>query len=179
MKRHLLFIVRNPTSPQPIRLQAECTLDDVLTIVPRHVATVRNSFQSAVYRRVLDVFVQQIVLDSSPPGATSSMNMERCRMGLETPHQILQASGHTLLICWETNFEVLGERLSACCRTTVRTVVPRHAARAPAAAWEPVGEGLLFGYQDRVLVQDAYVRCVCSALAGHLQLYISTLGQAG
>lgn len=29
-------------------------------------------------------------------------------MGLETLHQILQASGHTLLVGWETIFEVLG-----------------------------------------------------------------------
>jgi len=29
-------------------------------------------------------------------------------MGLETLHQILQASGHMLVVGWETNFEMLG-----------------------------------------------------------------------
>src|SRR6266702_3674961 len=84
---HLLFVLRNPAAPQPIRLQAARTLDDVLAIVPRHVAAVPSDLQADVQRRVLDVLAQQIVLDSSPPGSASSTSMELRRMGLETPHQ--------------------------------------------------------------------------------------------
>jgi hypothetical protein len=34
--------------------------------------------------------------------------MDLRRLGLETLHQILQASGHTILVGWETIFKVLG-----------------------------------------------------------------------
>src|SRR5260221_8540727 len=37
-----------------------------------------------------------------------STNMDLCHLGLETPYQILQASGHTVHVRWETIFEVLG-----------------------------------------------------------------------
>ncbi|KAH9018228.1 hypothetical protein EDB83DRAFT_2528502 [Lactarius deliciosus] len=117
--------------PDPIRLQAARTLDDVLAIIPRHVIAVPSDLQAAVQRRVLDVLAQQIVLDSS---AGSSTSMELRRMGLETLHQILQASGHTLLVGWETIFEVLG----SVCRPAVADIaMRREAAQEPAysALW--------------------------------------------
>jgi len=79
-------------------------LDDILVIVLRNLTAAPSEFQAAVQRHVLDVLAQQIMLS----GTASSMNMELRRVGLETLHQILQASGHTLLVGWETIFEVLG-----------------------------------------------------------------------
>ena len=76
---HLIFVLHHPTTPQPIRLQAERTLDDILVIVPRHLAAAPSELQAAVQRRVLDVLAQQIMLG----GATSSTNMELRRFGLE------------------------------------------------------------------------------------------------
>ncbi|KAH9955064.1 hypothetical protein BC827DRAFT_1238876, partial [Russula dissimulans] len=54
---------------------------------------------------MLDVLSQQIMLSGT---TSSSTTMELRRFGLETLHQILQASGHTLLVGWETIFEVFG-----------------------------------------------------------------------
>ncbi|KAH9013194.1 hypothetical protein EDB84DRAFT_1533406 [Lactarius hengduanensis] len=172
---HLLFVLRNPAAPQPIRLQAARTLDDVLAIIPRHVATVPSDLQAAVQRRVLDVLAQQIVLDSS---AGSSTSMELRRMGLETLHQILQASGHTLLVGWETIFEVLG---SVC-----RPAVPDIAQLSPGAPrGRPLPLGYLQekGYSSLIKIAFQCMTLMCDALAAlspeHLRLCISTLGQFG
>jgi hypothetical protein len=179
---HLLFILRNPAAPQPIRLQAARTLDDVLAIVPRHIASVPNDLQAAVQRRVLDVLAQQIVLDSSPPGAASSAGMDLRRMGLETLHQILQASGHTLLVGWETIFEVLG----SVCRPAVTDPAPPHAPSSSGMGRglpPPLGYLQEKGYSSLIKIAFQCMTLMCDALAAlspeHLRLCISTLGQFG
>jgi hypothetical protein len=176
---HLLFILRNPTAPQPIRLQAARTLDDVLAIVPRHVATAPSNLQAAVQRRVLDVLAQQIVLDSSPPGAASSTSMELRRMGLETLHQILQASGHTLLIGWETIFEVLG----SVCRPAAAPQYAPSSPSTPRGRPPPLGYLQEKGYSSLIKIAFQCMTLMCDALAvlspEHLRLCISTLGQFG
>jgi hypothetical protein len=179
---HFLFILRNPAAPQPIRLQAARTLDDVLAIVPRHIATVPNDLQAAVQRRVLDVLAQQIVLDSSPPGAASSAGMDLRRMGLETLHQILQASGHTLLVGWETIFEVLG----SVCRPAVTDPAPPHAPSSSGLGRglpPPLGYLQEKGYSSLIKIAFQCMTLMCDGLAvlspEHLRLCISTLGQFG
>src|SRR6266446_6278508 len=47
---------------------------------------------------------QQVMLG----GLASSASMELRRLGLEMLYHVLQASGHTLLVGWETIVEVLG-----------------------------------------------------------------------
>ncbi|KAH9049809.1 hypothetical protein EDB83DRAFT_2553433 [Lactarius deliciosus] len=149
---HLLF---------PIRLQAARTLDDVLAIIPRHVIAVPSDLQAAVQRR--------IVLDSS---AGSSTSMELRRMGLETLHQILQASGHTLLVGWETIFEVLG----SVCRPAVADIaMRREAAQEPAysALWMHLLREILGLCVDaRPEVRMGAIQ----TLFRTLQLYGATLG---
>ncbi|KAH9169937.1 hypothetical protein EDB89DRAFT_1853941 [Lactarius sanguifluus] len=172
---HLLFVLRNPAAPQPIRLQAARTLDDVLAIIPRHVAAVPSDLQAAVQRRVLDVLAQQIVLDSS---AASSTSMELRRMGLETLHQILQASGHTLLVGWETIFEVLG----SVCRPAVADIT-QLSPGAPRGRPLPLGYLQEKGYSSLIKIAFQCMTLMCDALAAlspeHLRLCISTLGQFG
>ena len=179
---HFLFILRNPVAPQPIRLQAARTLDDVLTIVPRHIATVPSDLQAAVQRRVLDVLAQQIVLDNSPPGYASSAGMDLRRMGLETLHQILQASGHTLLVGWETIFEVLG----SVCRPAVTDPVPPLAPSSSGIGRglpPPLGYLQEKGYSSLIKIAFQCMTLMCDTLAAlspeHLRLCISTLGQFG
>jgi hypothetical protein len=84
MRRHHFFVLSHPTTPPPIRLQAACTLDNILAIVPRHLVAAPSDLQAAVQHHVLDVLAQQIMLS----GLTSSGHGLR-RLGLETPHQIL------------------------------------------------------------------------------------------
>ncbi|KAI9435094.1 hypothetical protein H4582DRAFT_1817945 [Lactarius indigo] len=172
---HLLFVLRNPAAPQPIRLQAARTLDDVLAIIPRHVAAAPSDLQAAVQRRVLDVLAQQIVIDSS---AASSTSMELRRMGLETLHQILQASGHTLLVGWETIFEVLG---SVCRPAIVDTT--QLSPGAPRGRPPPLGYLQEKGYSSLIKIAFQCMTLMCDALAAlspeHLRLCISTLGQFG
>ena len=175
---HLLFVLRHPAAPQPIRLQAAHTLDDILAIVPRHLAAAPSDLQATVQRRVLDVLAQQIMLG----GIASAASMELRRLGLETLHQILQASGYTLLVGWETIFEVLG----SVCR-------PAHSdpasQSAPSSPGPPRGRPLPLGYlQEKgysALIKIAFqcMTLMCDGLAvlspDHLRLCISTLGQFG
>ncbi len=59
MRRHHPTPFRcHPAAPQPIRLRAACTLDDMLAIVPCHLATDPGDLQVTVQRRVLNVLPQ-------------------------------------------------------------------------------------------------------------------------
>ena len=50
---HLIFVLRHPAAPQPIRLQAARALDDiqVLVIIPRHLTATTSDPQVAVRNR--------------------------------------------------------------------------------------------------------------------------------
>jgi hypothetical protein len=85
---HLLFVLRHPAGPRHIRLQAARTLDDIFAIVPRDLM---GDLQATVQRRVLDFLAQQIILDRL--ALSASMELRRLV---------------TLLVGWETIFEVLG-----------------------------------------------------------------------
>ena len=175
---HLLFVLRHPAAPQPIRLQAARTLDDILAIVPRHLAAAPSDLQATVQRRVLDVLAQQIMLG----GIASSASMDLRRLGLETLHQILQASGHTLLVGWETIFEVLG----SVCRPAPSDPASQSDPPSPGAPRgrpPPLGYLQEKGYSALIKIAFQCMTLMCDALAAlspeHLRLCISTLGQFG
>ena len=184
--RHLLSIIRLPLAPQPIRIQAARVLDDILVIVPRNLTT-SGDLQSKVQRQVLDVLAQQVI----PTGvANTSIAIELRRMGLDTLQQILQASGHTLVIGWETIFEML----SSVCKplppprsasadslsilNSAQSPVPRPLAL-------PLGPGNPSEKGQAALVKIAFqsLTLVCDSVSllspEHLRLCISTLGQFG
>ncbi|KAI9452204.1 hypothetical protein F5148DRAFT_1237059 [Russula earlei] len=175
---HLLFVLRNPAVPQPIRLQSARTLDDILSVVPRHLAAAPSDLQASVQRRVLDVLAQQIMLN----GTSSSTTMELRRFGLETLHQILQASGHTLLVGWETIFEVLG----SVCRpapSDIALLSTPSPPEVPRARPPPLGYLQEKGYSALIKIAFQCMTLMCDALSAlspdHLRLCISTLGQFG
>jgi hypothetical protein len=87
---HFLFVLRHPAAQPPIRLQAARTLDYIFAIVPRYALwQLQTDIQEAVQRRVPDVVLsQQIMLGE----LALSTIVEPRRLGLETLHQILQAS---------------------------------------------------------------------------------------
>ncbi|KAJ7641694.1 hypothetical protein FB45DRAFT_900796 [Roridomyces roridus] len=183
---HLLSIIRLSFAPQSIRVQAARVLDEILVIVPRNLTTA-GELQAQVQRRVLDVLAQQVVPDS---GGSTTTSVELRRMGLETLHQILQASGHTLIIGWETIFEMLA---SVCkppppARTASLESLPvMSSPPSPVRTIKPLALGLgnpseksytalvKIAFQSLTLVCDS----VSSLSPAHLRLCISTLGQFG
>ncbi len=180
---HLLAVIKHTTAPASIRIQAAKTLDEILTIVPRNLSTT-GELQPKVQRRVLDVLSQQVIGES---GAVSNTSVELRRMGLETLHTILQASGHTLVVGWETIFEMLG----SVCRpavfassSSVDVVVSSPISPAtPRAKPPPLGYASEKGYTALVKIAFQSLTLVCDSLGQltpeHLRLCISTLGQFG
>ena len=107
MTSHLLSIVSLLSAPAAICVQAAHILDEVLVVIPRHLSS-NGELQAMVQCRVLNVLVKQIVSSGVDNILSTSTNIELQWMELETLHLILQASGHTLVIGWETIFEMLG-----------------------------------------------------------------------
>ncbi|KAJ6523337.1 hypothetical protein B0H19DRAFT_1201883 [Mycena capillaripes] len=189
---HLLSIIRLPYAPQSIRVQAARVLDEILVIVPRNLTTT-GDLQAQVQKRVLDVLARQVVPDYSAVGggnSSTTTSVELRRMGLETLHQILEASGHTLVVGWETIFEMLA---SVC-----KPLPPPHSASldsvselgspsSPVMRTKPMPLGLgnpsersytalvKIAFQSLTLVCDS----VSSLSPAHLRLCINTLAQFG
>ncbi|KIK97811.1 hypothetical protein PAXRUDRAFT_824529 [Paxillus rubicundulus Ve08.2h10] len=181
---HLLSIISLPYAPQAIRVQAARILDEILVVVPRNLSST-GELQAIVQRRVLDVLTKQIVPTSDGGAAGTSTNVELRRMGLETLHQILQASGHTLVVGWGSIFEMLG----SVCKPVVlsRTVsmdsvstlsLQDHRPKPP-----PLGYNNERGYTALVKIAFQSLKLVCDSVSSlspeDLRLCISTLGQFG
>ncbi|KZT05808.1 uncharacterized protein LAESUDRAFT_779842 [Laetiporus sulphureus 93-53] len=161
---HLLSVILNHTAPGSVRVQAARVLDDILVVVPRNLSTT--------------VISDGIAMNSS--------TIEVRRMGFETLHQILQASGHTLVIGWETIFEML----SSVCRPafpsslSVETVVGASSKAEPSKTIpQPLTYTSEKGYNTLVKIAFQSLTLVCDSLTSlspeHLRLCISTLGQFG
>ena len=175
---HLLAVIRHSPAPPTIRIQAARILDDTLVIVPRNLTTT-GALQPKVQRRVLDVLAQQVILDS---GALNNyITVEIRKMGLETLHQILQASGHTLVVGWETIFQMLG----SVCKPASVTSAAASATSSPEITRKPPPLGIVNDKNYTALVKIAFqsLTLVCDSLSQltpeHLRLCISTLGQFG
>jgi hypothetical protein len=175
---HLLAVIKHASAPQSIRIQAARILDDILVIVPRNL-TSTGELQPKVQRRVLDVLSQQIMTESTLLG--SSISVEIRRMGLESLHQILQASGHTLVVGWELIFEMLGsvcKPLASIPGDSSSTSTPSTSRRPP-----PLGAVNEKNYASLVKIAFQSLTLVCDSLSEltseHLRLCITTLGQFG
>lgn len=179
---HLLSIIKNTTAPASIRLQAAKILDEILTVVPRNLSTT-GELQPRVQRRVLDVLSQQVIVES---GIVSNTSVELRRMGLETLHQILQASGHTLVVGWETIFEMLGSVCRPAVFASSSVDVSMSSPTSPVTPRKkppPLGYANEKGYTALVKIAFQSLTLVCDSLGQlspeHLRLCISTLGQFG
>ncbi|KAI0073983.1 hypothetical protein K474DRAFT_1774330 [Panus rudis PR-1116 ss-1] len=176
---HLLSVIKHASAPSSIRLQAARVLDDILIVVPRNVST-SGELQPKVQRRVLDVLSKQVVPEAADVG--SSTDVELRKMGLETLHQILQTSGHTLVTGWETIFEML----SSVCKPAAPPLSPE--VKSPNSSSSkhrlpPLGYPTEKGYSSLVKIAFQSLTLVCDSLSQlspeHLRLCISTLGQFG
>ncbi|KAF7333497.1 Protein MON2 [Mycena venus] len=188
---HLLSIICLPYAPQSIRVQAARVLDEILVIVPRNISTT-GDLQAQVQKRVLDVLAQQVVPDYTAVGgnASTTTSVELRRMGLETLHQILEASGHTLVVGWETIFEMLAsvcKPLAPAPSASLDSTAELGSPSSPVMRTKPMALGLgnpseksytalvKIAFQSLTLVCDS----VSSLSPAHLRLCISTLAQFG
>ncbi|KAI0086033.1 guanine nucleotide exchange factor in Golgi transport N-terminal-domain-containing protein [Irpex rosettiformis] len=175
---HLLAVIKHTPAPQTIRIQAARILDDILVIVPRNL-TSTGELRPKVQRRVLDVLSQQIMTESSLLGSSTAVEIRR--MGLESLHQILQASGHTLVVGWEIIFEMLG----SVCKSSLSPPGDSSGASTPSTSRRPPPLGTINEKNYTSLVKIAFqsLTLVCDSLSElspeHLRLCISTLGQFG
>ena len=184
---HLLSVIRLSSAPQAVRLQAARVLDEILLVVPRNL-TNAGELQAQVQRRALDVLAQQVVTETVVSASGSSTSIELRRMGLETLHQILQSSGHTLVVGWETIFHML----ESVCRPVVAPM--RSASTDSASVFSvppsptrlkppPLGLPNDKGYTSLVKIAFLSLTLVCDSISSlspeHLRLCISTLGQFG
>jgi hypothetical protein len=180
---HLLSIIRLPLAPHSIRVQAARALDDILIVVPRSVHKA-GELKANVQRRVLDVLAQQVILDPTLASTSSSTSVELRRMGLETLHQILQASG-PLIVGWETIFEMLSSVCNVAppaAPNSMESAVelsasPTKSKPPPLVYANEKASGALvkIAFQSLTLVCDS-----ASVLSpDHLRLCITTLGQFG
>ncbi|KAJ4490805.1 hypothetical protein J3R30DRAFT_3752338 [Lentinula aciculospora] len=191
MTTHLLSVIRLPTAPPPIRIQAARVLDDTLITVPRNLGTAVE-LQAQVQQRVLEVLSHQVMPDYTflPGIATSTVGttVELRRMGLETLHEILQVSGHTLVVGWETIFSML----ESVCRPppptgsismdsmTGSTASPPLRAKPPSLGLGGPSEK---NYTTLVKIAFQSLNLVCDSVSElspeHLRLCITTLGHFG
>lgn len=181
---HLLWVMDLSSAPQSIRVQAARVLDEILIVVPRNL-TSSGDLQAKVQRRVLDVLFKQIVPASSDVPATST-SIELRRMGLETLHQILQASGHTFVIGWGSIFEMLGSvcKPAALSRSqSVDSIGTLSLQETPRPKPLPLGYVNDRGYTALVKIAFQSLKLVCDSVSvlspEDLRLCIKTLGQFG
>lgn len=184
---HLLSVIRLPLAPQPIRIQAARVLDEILLAVPRNLSSTTGELQAQVQNRVLGVLAQQVVPDLTIPASNTSTGVELRRMGLETLHQILQASVYSLVTGWETIFYMLESvcRPPPPARSGSIDSIPTSTPPSPTVRMKPLGLGMPSERSYTVLVKIAFqsLTLVCDSVStlapDHLRLCISTLGQFG
>lgn len=183
---HLLAVICNSMAPQSIRVQAARVLDEILLVVPRNLSNT-GDLKAEVQQRVLDALSRQIVLDLSSEMDSNSSSVELRRMGLETLHQILQASGHTLLVGWEKIFEMLASVCKPAMPSRLGTSDVFSTPASPSTPRRPPPLGLGFvnerGYSALVKIAFQSLTLVCDSISSlssdHLRLCISTIGHFG
>ena len=162
---HLLSIIRLSIAPQSIRIQAARILDEVLVVVPRNLSSMGET-KAEVQQRVLQVLSQQVIYETAIT-TTGTTSVELRRMGLETLHLILQASGHTLVVGWEIIFEML----SSVCRPAMPSFSESSdslssisTVGAPKPKPPPLGYVNERGYTSLVKIAFQSLTLVCDSL---------------
>lgn len=164
-------------------MQAAEVLDEILTIVPRNLSST-GELQAQVQRRVLDALSAQVTLDGP-----SSTAIDIRKLGLETLHTILQFSGHTLVIGWDTIFGMLGNVCKPAVVSTSATVDDVVSIKSPVSSVPSTPQRFrpppLQAKNNGVLVRIAFqsMTLMCDNLdvlsPEHLRLCITTLGLFG
>ncbi|QRW03962.1 dimerization and cyclophilin-binding domain of Mon2 [Ceratobasidium sp. AG-Ba] len=180
---HLLSVIRKSTAPPGIRMQASEVLDEILTVVPRNLSSA-GELQPQVQRRVLDALSAQVTLDG-----TSSTVVDIRKLGLEALHTILQFSGHTLVVGWDTIFAMLGSVCQPGTGPTTSNFNDTMSIKSPTSSAPSTPQRLrpppLQPKSSGILVRIAFqsMTLMCDSLEvlspEHLRLCITTLGLFG
>ncbi|WVQ95482.1 hypothetical protein IAU59_002579 [Kwoniella sp. CBS 9459] len=97
--QHLLSVARHLTAPSTIRIQASDALGEVL------LSAVRIGKEPRIQHQVFDVLVRQV--DVHPVSHTVSTDYDVRSAGYQTLNSILESSGHSLSVGWNTIFSML------------------------------------------------------------------------
>ncbi|KAG8946446.1 hypothetical protein FRC03_001363, partial [Tulasnella sp. 419] len=181
---HLLDVLRNQSAPPSIRIQAAEVLDGILVIAPRNVTS--GPLQAQVQKRVLDVLAKQVFVEGP---ANAGVIVDIRKHALETLHKILQSSGHSLVVGWETIFEMLGSVCQPLAPEMVQSPSSDTLSPLPQSTASPRGRptpltgGLTKSTDGLVRIAFQSLTLVCDSLESlspdHLRLCIKTLGQFG
>ncbi|ADV19956.1 hypothetical protein I305_00461 [Cryptococcus gattii E566] len=97
--QHLLAVARHLTAPFTIRIQASDTLGELL------LSAVRVGKDSRIQHQVFEVLVHQV--DVLPISNSISTDFDVRSAGYQTLNHLLESSGHSLQVGWETIFKML------------------------------------------------------------------------
>ena len=101
ISQHLLAVSRHLTAPATIRMQASDALGELLTGAIRVARDLRNQ------HHVFEVLVRQV--DTYPISNTVATDYDVRSSGYHTLNQILESSGHSLEVGWQTIFGMLNK----------------------------------------------------------------------
>ncbi|KAH8829338.1 hypothetical protein DL96DRAFT_1668827 [Flagelloscypha sp. PMI_526] len=173
---HLLEIIQASSSlarslPSSIRIHGARVLDDLLVLVPRSLSPEAEiSLREDVQGKVFNVLGKQVIsVDSADEKEERTITIELKRMGLDCLLEILRGSGHTLVVGWESIFDMLG---SVCTPATESAATPT-TSTMPTKHQLPL---IKSAFQSLTLICDSAVSSLSPA---HLQLAIATLGKFG
>ncbi|ORY29654.1 guanine nucleotide exchange factor in Golgi transport N-terminal-domain-containing protein [Naematelia encephala] len=96
---HLLAVARHISAPSTIRIQASDALGELL------ISALRVGKESRIQHQVFDVLVHQV--DVHPISQTVATDYDVRSSGYQTLNQILESSGHSLEVGWQTIFGML------------------------------------------------------------------------
>ncbi|RXK40656.1 hypothetical protein M231_02113 [Tremella mesenterica] len=97
--QHLLAVARHLTAPSTIRTQASEALNEFL------LSAIRVGRDSRVQHQVFDVLVKQV--DVNPISNSIATDYDVRSTGFQTLNNILESSGHSLQVGWDTIFGML------------------------------------------------------------------------
>jgi hypothetical protein len=147
--QHLLSVARHVTAPSTIRIQASDTLGEIL------LAAVRIGKEPRVQHQVFGVLVRQV--DPNPISSIIATDYDVRSAGYQTLNQILESSGHSLEVGWQTIFNML----NAVCKNKANkasesTSVSMNRSESSLSASEAQRPTSLYSKGDAVLVRIAF-----------------------
>ena len=101
ISQHLLAVARHLTAPATIRIQASDALGELL------IGAIRVATDSRLQHHIFEVLVRQV--DTYPVSNTVATDYDVRSSGYQTLNQILESSGHSLEVGWQTIFGMLNK----------------------------------------------------------------------